>query len=1265
VEFGILGPTQVLRGGRPVPLPTGRGRSLLAMLVLHAGAVVSRDRLIDELWGDAPPPTVDTALHGLVSRLRRVLEPERAPGAPGTLLATRPAGYLLAIEPRQVDANRFRRLVADAEGATPEPAAGMLRSALALWRGPALGDHLYEPFAQAAIAELDDLRLVALERRIEADLALGRHREAVGELQALATEHPLRESVHALLMLALYRSGRQADALQVHADLRATLRDELGLDPGPALEWLQGRILRQDPTLELDAVVGASAAAEPVDLPAAERRIVSILSIDATVVTADGVVPDAEAARRVLHPLWGKASTVISGHGGRPERVAGGGLSGTFGLPVAREDDAVRAVLAAIDVRHLLAATNRDLAPAGLRLVARTGIDTGEALVEAPFAEPIGPPVRGASELRRLADEDGIVIGDATRLLVRRAALLEPLGTTTIDGRARRPWRLVDLQPGPSARDAPTQGPLVGRRPELDRVMAAYERTVADGGPRRMTVLGEAGIGKSRLAQEFAAALGPRATVVTAHCLPSGEGATLAPLGDVVRAAAGRTDLDAVAELLGGGPDAQTLAREILAAMGLAEAGDGAGSAFGAFRRLVESLARPRPLVVILEDLHWARPGLLDLVVHLAGHARGAILFLSLARPELAEEHPSWARGPNADSLLLGPLGTGEARELAASRLGGTVVRADLVARVLEAAQGNPFFIEQLLAAIVEEGDLLVPPTVETLLAARIDRLGPAEREVLRHASILGQRVEAEALLALLPAPARDRARRHLRALERKGFMRRPGERAPDTGLEFRHVLVQQAAYRSVTKAQRAELHERAATWLASRRDGDDARASEAVGHHLEQAFRHRLELGDRGAESRRLAERAGEELARAGTAVFGRFDAAAAADLLARARALLPADHPDRWRVTYRLAEAHETMGRHPDADAALSDLLATAAGPEPGARRAVELERLRIRLATGPDPLPLDEVEREAARALADAEAARDDGGIAQALFVQAEAHLRRGRVAEMEAVALRAMRHADRSDSMREQLGARRMLCTALEAGPWPVSECILRCEPLTAWRGTGNAAAMMVLARLEAMLGRLAAARTLIAEAEANLAERTRARRPLVLLHRRAAEVEMLGGDPGVAEAHLRTGLELGREMGTRVDAAAHAALLSRLRLRAEAIGEAARLAGLARRLAPRESVTSQALWRSTRAMCLAHRGGRDEAVRLAREAVALVPAAMLDLRADLHGDLAVTLRATGEDRAARDAADEAQRLYRQKGNIAAARLLKEDGRSGAT
>jgi DNA-binding SARP family transcriptional activator len=272
-QFRLLGPLEVSDDGTPLPLGGTGQRALLALLLLHANEVVSSDRLLDELWDGAPPASGATALQVRVSQLRKGL------GRVGERVETRPPGYVVRVEPGELDLDRFSRLVDEAGSSEPEAAVDKLRDALMLWRGPALADVAYESFAQPAISRLEELRLMALEKRIEAELALGRHVELVAEVEALVREHPLRERPHGQLMLALYRSGRQAEALGAYRRLRSSLVEELGVEPGPALQELERAILRQEPGLELEAM--ATVDRSILVAPLASDRLESLLALAA------------------------------------------------------------------------------------------------------------------------------------------------------------------------------------------------------------------------------------------------------------------------------------------------------------------------------------------------------------------------------------------------------------------------------------------------------------------------------------------------------------------------------------------------------------------------------------------------------------------------------------------------------------------------------------------------------------------------------------------------------------------------------------------------------------------------------------------------------------------------------------------------------------------------------------------------------------------------------------------------------------------------
>ena len=1270
MEFRILGPLEVLDQGRPVALPGGRGRALLALLILHAGEVVSADRLIDELWGESPPPTATTALQGLVSTLRKRLEPARVGGEAGAVLRTVPPGYVLATDPTGVDANRFRRLLEEASGAAAAERSARLRQALSLWRGPVLAEFTYQPFAQREITALEELRLVAIEERVEADLALGRHGQLVAELEALVAEHPFREGLRGELMVALYRAGRQAEALAVYRDARQALAEELGIEPGPGLRQLEGAILRQDPSLDLEPArktalavgkprhpVTGLTAAEP--WLSGERRTVTVVFVDLAVSHGAGDGPDPEAHWRLVARSVDLAAGVFRRHGATVEELVGDVLVGLFGVPIAHEDDPLRAVRAAVELRGALKALNEEVErDRGIQLPIRVGVETGEVVVPTHgslHATTSGDAVNAAARLQRAASQGEILVGEGIRSALGDAAMLEAVERAGPEGRGGSPaaWRLVDLVPGISPVTRRFDAPMVGRTAELAHLRAAFERAVRQGRAYRFTVLGEAGIGKSRLAREFAQALGSDARVLTGHCPAYGEGITFWPLREVLLQATGPRGLGGLAELLVGEDDGEWIAGQVAVAIGPTQEPGSANELFPAIRRLFEVLASPRPLVLTLEDLHWAEPTFLDLIEYIADWGRAPVFLLCLARPELIEERPAWgAGGRNADTLVLEPLVSTETEQLIADRLAGGTLPLDTLTRIVEIAQGNPLFVEQMVAAFQDEGTISLPASVHALLAARLDRLGPAERDLLRCAAVVGTDFSVDALLSLVPEQGRPFVGKHLRALERKQMIR--PARSVGQGFSFSHGLIQLAAYRSMTREDRARLHRRFAEWLETEAQESTLELDELLGHHLEKAVEQRQALGIPDEDDPGLAVRAGEHLATAGLRAYGRFDIPAALNLSGRAKSLLPGFHPQRGEVMRVLAEAYPMLGRHDQADTVLQELLEQARTE--GNRlleQAIHLERARVRVIIGPDPTRLDQILEEAERALGVFSASGDHARAAQACYVLGIVHERRGATRKMEEVSRRGLLHADRSGRLREEVGPRWTLARAVRTGDTPVGEAVRTCEEILDRRGMFHPGVLCELATLHAMEGKFDEARAMLARARRDMVERWRLRRPLMWAARSNAAVGALAGDLDSSERELRVALEMALDFRERDPAARIAAGLSRVMLVRGRWREADGFATRSKEYAPVEGAAAQALWRAAKARVTASRGDHLEAERLAREAVALASVETPNLRADLLVDLAKVLLLAQQAAKAQPVIAEAIQLYEGKGNLVSA------------
>jgi len=835
MDFRILGSTEVLDGTRLVSLPSGRGRALLALLLLHAGEAVATDRIIDELWGEEPPRTATTVVQGLVSRLRKVLEPDQS--AVSGIIRTVEGGYRLSVDRASIDAERFRRLLDEARDAPPASRSATLSAALDLWRGPALSDFRYEPFAQRSIAALEEMRIGAIEDRIEADLAIGRAGELVAELEGMVAAYPLRERLRGSLMLALYRTGRQAEALEAYRDARSTLVEELGLEPGPALRGLESQILRQDPALDVPPplpVADRSERSGSTWLPR-ERRTVTVAVVD----VAPRAEPDMdpEGVGRAGERAARAAGAVLEAHGGRVERLFGDTVIALFGFPRAREDDALRAVRAGLDARAAVHRLDDDASRVhGIENRVRIGMETGDIVVTGPGAAPhdvvTGTVVGAAGRLQQRADDDDVVVGPAAAKLLRGTAILAAIGHEA--GERPNAWRVLELVAGAPAVPRALEAPMFGRENDLSWLRSRFRRAARSGAAVRATVLGEAGIGKSRLANELVASIGSDAEAITLRCPAEGE-RTFLPLREAVVEAAGTWDWRSLHDLLARAESGERALEQIADAMGLPADPENASVLFPATRRLVEELAAERPLIVTFDDLHLAEPTVLDLVDHLADGTSAPVLVLCLARPELVELHPDW---DEQDRLLLEPLASEDVERLVAERAGS--IAPEALRRIVEVSQGNPLFAEQALAALDDDGsEDEIPSSLRGLLTMRLDRLGPGERDVLRSGSIAGMEVPLDAIVALLPDAATPFVDRHLDTLEGKRLIQRDGAE----GFRFGHALIRLAAYQSLTREDRAELHERFAAWLESSRD-TLGELDAVLGHHRARADEHRRAAG-------------------------------------------------------------------------------------------------------------------------------------------------------------------------------------------------------------------------------------------------------------------------------------------------------------------------------------------------------------------------------------------------------------------------------------
>ena len=1231
MEFRLLGRLEVVDDGRVVPIERQRARAVLAFLLLHANEPVSGERLIDEIWGPEPPKSATASLQNYVSHLRKALGRE--------VLATEPGGYVLRVDPERFDLARFERLVTDARRVKePRDRAERLRAGLALWRGPPLEDLQFESFAQPAIRRLEEQRLEALEERIDADLAGGRGAELVGELESLIEQHPLRERLRAQLMRALYAAGRQADALEAYRDARRMLRDELGLEPSAELRELEQAILRHDPSL-------GPAPRETAPRPDS-RRTVSVLFCDLVESTRLAHALDPEAYRALMSRYLEAVRGAIERHGGTVEKFIGDAVMAVFGAPELHEDDAFRAVRAAVDARDAVAQLAEVAAAEWeVELAVRIAVNSGEVIVVSAGQDltVTGPAVSVASHLEEEAPDGTIVIGDETYRLVGNAVRAEQVEL----GSGLEAWRLDELLADAAPVARRDDALLVGRQKELRRLLAAFDAARAERHCRVVTLVGEAGIGKTRLAREFVADVRDETQVLVGRCVSYGEGATYLPLTEIVRQAAPEPTAAGIATLLAGEEDGEQVAQRIAELTGLAEGPAAPGEAFWAVRRLVEALAREQPLLLALDDVHWAEPTLLDLVEYLGQWAEGPILVLCLARPDLLETRPGWG-GPTSTGFVveLEPLPADESAELLA-QLADEPLAEETRERIVEQSGGNPLFAEQLLALVQEAPEVDVdsaPPSVEALIASRLDRLDAGELETLRRAAVVGRRftqTELEDLAAGEPVEP------HLRELEQRRLVRPTPEAEM---FRFHHVLVRDVAYRGIPKAGRAELHERAADSL-DRRDGAD----ELVGYHFEQAYRYLTELARPHEHAQELALAGGERLGGAGIRAWKRADVPAAVNLLGRATALLPRHVERRRELLCELGLALRTSGDLGTAEAVLAEAAdESVAAKDKRVELRAEIERANVRTFRDPEAAP--ELVDVASRAIPIFEKLKDHRALGRAWFLVG---LAKGSFqcdfASWEEAATKALQHY-------QQAGwspgvALNGLASALYYGPRPVEEAVARCGALLE-QHTGDRASeaniLVYMGGLEAMRGRFDDARRRVGDAEAKYVELGQTFNAVDQCGFVGAAVEVLAGQLETAEDRLRRSAEACMEANETAFLSTRAAQLADVLYVQARYDEAEHWVGVARDHAAATDLDAQMHLRSVDGKLQARFGNFADAEDAARAAVALSEQTdALNDCAQVLLDLAEVLRLAGRQDESREPTAAAVALYERKGNTVAA------------
>jgi predicted ATPase/class 3 adenylate cyclase len=1034
--------------------------------------------------------------------------------------------------------------------------------------------------------------------------------------------------------------------------------------------------------------------ADPAEAAAREtRKPVTVLFADLVESTRLTRQLDPEALRHLLLSYFGAMQSVVERHGGTVEKFIGDAVMAVFGVPVVHEDDALRAVRAAAEMRESLAQLNEELERTwGISLEGRIGINTGEVIAGdhlhgQPFVA--GRVVNVAKRLEEAAAANEILLSEATHELVRDAVVVEPVSDRLVKGgETIEALRLVTVFEHTRGRARRFDSPLVGRQPQLSAVRAVYASVRQQRAPHLLTVLGPAGIGKSRLVGEFVDEIGAEATVLRGRCLPYGDGITYWPLTEAVRELLGSggeagssRPVDALAELVPGEPKAGLIGELISQALGLGGTAGATGEATSwAVRKLFEALAQQRPLVVVFDDLQWAEPTFIDLVGDLADLSHDApILVLCMARPELFDNHPGWGGSSlNATSVMLEPLDDGDCRKLIANLLGRGPLPAEIETRIAEAADGNALFAEELLAMLVDDerlawhdgrwvaaGDLLelpVPQSITTLLAARLESLPDDERALLLRASVEGTIFHRGAIRELAAEWPEAALERSLAMLVRRDLIRPDRSLFPgDEAYRFRHLLIRDAAYRSLSKARRADLHERLAGWLERTAIGRPLEHEEILGYHLEQAFRCRSDLASADDELKALGERASERLGLAGQRALARSDLPAAIGLLERAASLAAGDGAARAELLPTLAAALIEAGRLADAERVLGTaaLAAVEAGDERSAARVLVQEQFLHLLLV--EEGGSEQAALAVARVVPIFKRHADQRGLCSARRLEAWLHWNGARAAAATEAWEQAAGHASRVGDEHARAEILTWIASSLWIGPTPVAEGIVRCEQiLRDVRGHLEAEALTLrhLGSLHAMNGRYDLGRSLLATSNAVFDDLGLTLNAAT--SQNEAVMELSAGDPAAAEASLRAGFDALERMGEKAFLSTTAAFLARAVFAQSRIDEADELARLSAGLTAPGDLLTQLLWRGVRARILATRGQLGEAEAFAREAVSL--AGQTDFivqHGDALVDLALILRDAGRDGEATAAALAGLQLHEQKGNLVTAGRIRSD------
>ncbi len=1018
------------------------------------------------------------------------------------------------------------------------------------------------------------------------------------------------------------------------------------------------------------------------------RKVVTVVFADVTGSTALGGRLDPEPLRRVMGRYFDEMSAVIERHGGVVEKFIGDAVMAVFGIPRLHEDDALRAVRAASDMRAALEKLNVELErDHGVGIAARIGVNTGEVVAGDPSSGQrlvTGDAVNVAARLEQAAAPGEILIGEATHRLVRDAVEADPVPALDLKGKDEPvpAYRLTGLLQVDEGHARHLDSPMVGRAKELEMMERALERAVVDRTSQLFTLLGPAGVGKSRLVKEFLQGPAAEATLLRGRCLSYGEGITFYPLAEVVQEAAGVSQTDdlntARAKLASLVADAEERDRIVPLVAGLVSWDEPVATeeAFWGVRKLLEHLARERPIVVVFDDIHWAEPTFLDLIEHLADWTRdAALLLVCVARGELLEVRPGWGGGKmNATSILLEPLDGEAASQLVDNLLGRAEIPAEARTRILDAAEGNPLFVEEMLGMLIDDGllklegstwravedlaHITVPPTIQLLLAARLDRLDAEERAVIERGSVEGKIFHTGAVATLSPETLRPHVPSRLLALARKELIRPDrAEFAGEDAFRFRHLLIRDAAYQAMPKEQRADLHERFAGWLKHAAGERAAEYEEILAHHLEQAYRYRIELGTIDDRTRTLGGDAAAHLRRSADRALDRGDFAGARQMLTRAAEI--SEGGLRALALIELASAHSELQDFQAAAKVADEAIAVAKVSDD---RAYALRATVIKTeARGQfDPThTLGRTRREVNEALEELRSIGDNDGIVLALISAGRMAFYEGSCdASREIFEQLLERAAGLPSRFRREIGIN--LAVSAYFGASTVEEAYRLGDIAMSLQPEGILAEVSLCMHrigLLAMEGRAA-------EVDDEIERVTRLWDEIghpelnVTRAQGIGEAHRLLGRPERAEAQFRRAVEIFDRLGETGFNSTMTALLALSLCDQGRFDEAEAFVARSRELGAEDDFATQVAWRIGEALVRSHRGDHDGALERADEATGIIENTdYLAWQGDVHEVRGIVLANAGRRDEAQSAFEESMSRYERKGVVPAVARIR--------